>query len=194
MELRKWQLAEALSYTTLAPLASVYRRSPFRCFLHSLCHAQEQACFYAPGCAYVVHVASFLYHFSVILNARAVSRLLALPMSVPCCSPVAPPALHAAAPNLVWPLANAYPRSGALAAALDATTLPWRLRTPPPDGSLGRPSGAAIVSPFCRHLHTCAMPSWRLFAVFISQFSSGSRPPALLLLYAAWLLATSQCY
>jgi hypothetical protein len=47
------------------------------------------------------------------------------------------------APHLALPLGDAFSASGAIAAALDCATLPWRLRLPPPAGPLGQPTGAA---------------------------------------------------
>lgn len=35
--------------------------------------------------------------------------------------------------------------AGAIAAALDCATLPWRLRPPPPPGPLGRPTGEDCI-------------------------------------------------
>ncbi len=59
--------------------------------------------------------------------------------------PVAPPL---AAPQLLQQrLQTAFGASGAVAAAVDSATLPWRLRQPPPLGSLGRPTGAVQGAP-----------------------------------------------
>lgn len=49
------------------------------------------------------------------------------------------------APHLALPLADAFSAGGAIAAALDCATLPWRLRVPPPAGRLGQPTGRACL-------------------------------------------------
>jgi hypothetical protein len=58
-------------------------------------------------------------------------------------------ALAMQAPHLALPLADAFSASGAVAAALDCATLPWRLRVPPPAGPLGQPTGSTVLLGGC---------------------------------------------